>query len=237
MTSEDWAVAEFNSMPHHTPPHRDIPSIIFAYIQHPPVTGEEPNWPQLFEYFNSRRASDGHNNLRDLYIFMTRVAIPRAVVQNRNHLLSLYLTRPNLTPRLRVRWDTWDFAPQAKRPTGIVDYNANNPYVNTRNLHLNQPRSIFRAIQTPDGNSFVQWLHSRMPAPEGRSTPVQMMHQVSELDKYLNDDELHVRNMLPTQLFNRTVRVFNIWWFLMRCNSLLRGYEQNNWLGIEAEQF
>ncbi|KAF2735345.1 hypothetical protein EJ04DRAFT_413744, partial [Polyplosphaeria fusca] len=165
-------------------------SMIIAHLQHPPVTGEEPDWQHLLQYFKNGQGVDGHNNLRDLYIFVTRVAIPNAIIFNRGFILRLYLARPNLTNHLRVRWDAWAFAAQAQRPTGPLDYATYIPHlVVGGNTHPNPMRPIFRSKPNPDGDKFVQWLHSLLPIPNGQQCPGQLLHHPGELDKYLNDDE------------------------------------------------
>lgn len=90
-------------------------------------------------------------------------------------------------------------------------------------FHKISNRSIFRSMQTPDGNLFLQWL--RGPTPDSN----QLGHQASEIDHYLVLSEDAIREMnLGTVTWN-IIRVLQMVWWVMGLNWQLyeAGYTWN----------
>ncbi|KAF2642881.1 hypothetical protein P280DRAFT_468185 [Massarina eburnea CBS 473.64] len=223
----EQAISDLNGVPVNEPPFRDIPSSIIGRIGNPQLREVEPDWQHFLRYFSDRVY--GISNLQDLYIFLTRVALPNAVIINRRTLLRFYLGHRDVSPRLSLHYDAyhWHGAPYIP-----LNQERPNPFA-----PLIQNRSIFRSAPTPNGTNMVQWLQTPIstPPPEYDPVPIQMIHRPSQLDWYLQESETEVRMVHPEHLMRRTARVFNAWWWIMQRNAVLEEYRLNGWAGIERE--
>jgi hypothetical protein len=221
------AIGDFHSVPANSPPHRDIPSILIAHIGNPDTSLVEPNWAQLLHYFRTDYALQGVGNLQDLYMFLTRIALPNAIITNRRLLLDFYVTNRNAPPNIRLRYDAWtgtDYIPLDQEP----------PI--SPSIRLYNPRPILRSALTPNGTNLVQWLNTPPNTPPPHiHVPVQLRHRGTQLDLYLEEDEMAVRRIHPSALLERTARVLHLFWGLVGCNSGLERYRLNGWVGMERE--
>ncbi|KAF1956985.1 hypothetical protein CC80DRAFT_491848 [Byssothecium circinans] len=225
----EQAVSDFNGVPIHEPPFRDISSNIIGSLGNPQLHLAEPDWEQFLRYFAGRH--HGIANLQDLYVFLTRVALPNAVIINRRLLLQYFLANRNATPRIAVRYDAYNWR--------------NMPYIPLRQerpttfLPRVQNRPIFRSALAPNGTNMVRWLQTPMntPPPEYPPFPHQMIHRPSQLDMYLQENETDVRGIHPQNLTRRTVEVFHAWWWVVGRNRWLEIYRGNAWRGMEREVF
>jgi hypothetical protein len=220
------AISDFHSVPANSPPHRDIPSILIAHIGNPNTSGPEPNWITLLEYFSTSHALNGIENLQDLYIFLTCIAIPNAIIANRRLLLAFYTSsrNQNAPQNIRLRYDSWartDYIPPSQEQPTTFQPNA--------------PRPILRSSMTPNGTNFIQWLQIPPTTSPYTHVPSQMIHRPSQLDLWLGEDEGVVRRVHPKALLLRTARVLGLFWWLCGCNGVLEGYEGVGWVGMERE--
>ncbi|KAF2689819.1 hypothetical protein K458DRAFT_412680 [Lentithecium fluviatile CBS 122367] len=224
----EQAISDFHSVPSNSPPHRDIPSILIAHIGNPNTTHPEPNWPQLLNYFSTDHALAGIGNLQDLYVFVTRIAIPNAIITNRRLLLQLYVTYPSLPPTIRLRYDAWasaiPYVPLTQEPPM------------PSNLQPISPRPILRSNLTPNGTDFLQWLNGPPTLPLGHTkVPRQMIHRRTQVDAWLAEDERVIRRVHPRALLERTARVLGLFWWVAGCNRQLENHREMGWLGMGRE--
>ncbi|KAF2260551.1 hypothetical protein CC78DRAFT_547392 [Lojkania enalia] len=231
----DWAMAEFNSQPSSRLPFRDVPSLLHTTILRPCVAEQvEPDWQQLLSYFRSPQARDGIANLQDLYILLTRVALPNTIIINRRLMLCLYMAKLDLGDRLGLRYDIWSLTPGGRSNPG--DISLPSPGIPNPQFPNVPSRAIFAGLPTPDGSRFVHWLNQGPDLPPAHnSLPAQMQHHLGELDQYLVDEESLIRAMVPDNLLRRTARVLRIYWWVTWCNVRLTEYRGNFWVGLENE--
>ncbi|KAF2874348.1 hypothetical protein BDV95DRAFT_473345, partial [Massariosphaeria phaeospora] len=188
----------------------------------------EPDWRALVQYFKSSRAAAGLGNLQDLYVFVTRLALPSAIITNRRRLLDMYLAHRtvNMPIHCKLRYDSWPGPPFSPIPQI-------HPPIPALGV---PPRPIFVSRQTPDSAKFVQWLHTvpNTPPPH-HPAPYQLRHRPSEVDRYLDEPEMEIRQMHPDRLLIRTAWVLRLFWWIGCNNVKLEGYKQSGWNGIQAE--
>jgi hypothetical protein len=236
--SPEKAIGDFHGVPANSYPHRDIPSILIAHIGNPETLDFktktlklEPDWLELLEHFSSKRAMEGMANLQDLYIFITRLAIPNAIIQNRMLILAFYTDLRGAPQNIRLRYDAWAgdnyIAPEQEQP--LPD-----------DFQRIAPRPILSSGMTPNGTNFIQWLDHMLtvqldkPYPHSY-TPPQQVHRITLLDPYLEENEASVRLMHPRALMHRTARVLNMFWWVCQCNAKLAYYRSQNWAGMRGE--
>ncbi|KAH7082939.1 hypothetical protein BKA63DRAFT_460863 [Paraphoma chrysanthemicola] len=190
-----------------------------------------PNWRALLSYYSGPSATEGLMNLQDLYLYVTHVGIPNAVIDNRRLLLHFYLNKPRAPVAIKLRYDRWPGTCEPQQEVYIPPTSAPQASPpNTVPVH-----SIFRDYPTPSGASFAQWLHNPMNVPPGTVLLVQMQHRGSVLDGYLNEDEVAVRQIAGPALIDRTVRVLKLYWWLWMANRWLVEYQDGGWAGMERE--
>ena len=223
-----------------------------------------PTLPDPSPQTSAHAASHGHGNLQDLYIFITRVALPNMVIENRKCLLSMYLTRRNLPGAFPLRYDSYNShvspSPNAPHVPTRPPWANNNLNGTTHPTQINTNRNgtanpdpnatprpaykfpkhatrpIFRSLPTPNGQLFLQWLLAPPSTPyPHHPVPAQMMHRPSELDAYLADDEVQVRQMSSNELMAKTARVLRIWWWIVCSTAKLQGHEDSNWDWVDRE--
>ncbi|KAL5374785.1 hypothetical protein DPSP01_011714 [Paraphaeosphaeria sporulosa] len=221
------AVSDFQSVPFAQPPQRDVPSIIVAHISNPQTSNAEPDWILLMNHFKEKRSLDGVGNLLDLYVFMTRLVLPNAIIQNRRLLHELYMEKRNLSPNIRFRYDYWHthaptYTPPSAQPLDLIQSRPSRP--------------VLRSVPTPSGQNFLQWLSLPLNTPADKQPcPNQLLHRPCHLDAYLNEDEGFVRRIRPEALLQRTAKVLSLFWWIAVQNAWLKAYEGVGWAGIEGE--
>jgi hypothetical protein len=220
------AVAEFNSNTPGVPPFRDIPSSLIAALSNP-VPGPEPDWRAMITgHFPTANAIRPMSNLQDLYLWVTRVGIPNAVIDNRRFLLNYYVRNPNASMNLRLRYDALPsintYVPIAREPRASPSDTIQN-------------HSIFRDYPTPSGARFAQWLATPIHVPVPRNLPSQMYHQRSFLDGFLAEDEAAVRQVAGGALVDRTVGVLKLFWEMWMRNRGLQEFQDRGWVGTEED--
>ncbi|KAF2791940.1 hypothetical protein K505DRAFT_376402 [Melanomma pulvis-pyrius CBS 109.77] len=222
----DFAVADFNSVTMNAPPFRDIPSVLIAHLNRPNVADAEPGWELLLRYFLGSQAHHGHGNLQDLYIFITRVALPNIIITNRRLLLAMYLARGDLPPECRLRYDSICAMGAPTLPTTTTA---------PSNLPTTPTRPIFRSRPTPNGADFLAWLQMPPSMQNDAPAPPQMAHRESGLDAYLIDDETAVRGLQAPVLLARTAEALRVWWWIVGATRRLEGFERVGWRWVEGE--
>jgi hypothetical protein len=205
---------------------RDIPSNLIAALTNP-VPGPEPNWrAMVIGHFPTANAIQPVSNLRDLYLWVTRVGIPNAVIDNRRFLLNYFMYNPNASMNLPLRYD-------ALPSTDTYVPLFREPHVVPPNTILNH--SVFRDYPTPDGARFAQWLTTPIHLPVLRNLPSQMYHQRSFLDGFLVEDEASVRQVASGALVNRAVGVLRLFWELWTRNMKLQRLQDGDWEDMKDE--
>jgi hypothetical protein len=239
------AIGDFHGVPANSYPHRDIPSIIIAHISNPETFDfktntlkPEPKWAQILHFFSTdtpikfQGVSQGIPNLQDLYMFMTRIAIPNAVIQNRLLTLGFYADNQGAPPNIRLRYDAWGgsdyIEPEQEPPL-------------PPNFERVAPRPILTSGTTPNGTNFAQWLRQPLyvqlttPNPRSYSPPQLQLRRNTQLDLYLEENEAAIRGMHPRALLNRTVKVLRLFWWVCTCNAKLAWYLAADWKGMQGE--
>ncbi|KAF2025773.1 hypothetical protein EK21DRAFT_75672 [Setomelanomma holmii] len=202
-------------------PYRDIPSALIAAITNPEMGGDEPNWRALLTYFEGPAATQGLANLQDFYLWVIRVGIPNAVIDNRWFLQHFYLHNPNASTNLQLRYDRWPGTRQPQPDFYVAP--ATEPQASPPNQI--PPHNIFRDYPTPDGARFALWLGQPLNLPPPGVNSWQMQHRPLVLDGYLDEDELAVRQIIKPALRERTIRVLRIYWWLWQANCWLMAYQ------------
>jgi hypothetical protein len=227
------AIAEYNSVATNGRPHRNVPSSIPAYLYQPNFSEPEPNWHFQISYFFTSK--HGFDNLQDLYVFLNRVVLPNIIRTNRQQLQQLYLARPQAPLQCVLRYDHWGLTPLGKLRLANIHVvppprRPGQPQPVALNATWNnQVRSIFRSYLTPDPAQFYNWLCSA-----SQQIPAQIQHQHSELDDYLSIPESIIRSWTFGMLYQHTIRLLNIFWFISEANHRLERYALNNWIGVET---
>jgi hypothetical protein len=140
------AIADFNSNSAQRLPFRDIPSILITALTNP-VPGPVPNWgTMMVNHFPTATAIQPVSNLQDLYLWVTRVGIPNAIIDNRRFMLHFYLRNPNASMNLSLRYNAVASI-ETYVPLGKV------PRASPPNTIPNH--SVFRDYPTPSGARFV----------------------------------------------------------------------------------
>jgi len=198
---------------------------LIAHIGNPNLTAQEPDWERLLQYFSLGSANNGFGNLQDLYVFLTRVVVPNAIIANRRLLIELYTARRTLSPHLHLRYDACPTFGGVPLTSELLMATVNTP-----------PCAVMATVPTPNGADFLAWLDAvPFVPPELRPVPVQLRHRRSHLDGYMNEDERHVRKVVPGSLAKRTAKVFHIFWWLTFANKRLNQYKGVGWIDIERE--
>jgi hypothetical protein len=162
-----------------------------------------------------------------LYLLLTRVVLPNLIIENRQYIHVMYSRYPHISANHPLRYDAWENSAESEQNLAHIqvippvqsdhDHRPNIPLGFAANIH---PRPIFRSTPTPDGGRFLQWLNANpQPLAPGHPVPAQMTHRASELDHHLAISELAIRGFQVGDLLRRTVRVLNIFWWLVRNNS------------------
>ncbi|KAL5395084.1 hypothetical protein PMIN06_006481 [Paraphaeosphaeria minitans] len=225
--SPEKAVSEFQSVPFAHPPQRDVPSIIIAHISKPQTSNAEPDWIPLMNYFQGNRCLDGTGNLQDLYVFMTRLILPNAIIHNRRLLHELYMEKRTLSPNLRFRYDYWHTQASTYTPLAAEAFEP---------VPSRPTRSVLRSVPTPSGQNLLHWLSLALNTPPHKQPcPDQLVHRPCHLDAYLDEDEGLVRRMRPEALLQRTAKVLSLFWWVAAQNAWLEMYEGTGWAWIEKE--
>lgn len=162
-------------------------------------------------------------NLQDLYLWLVRVGIPNAVIDNRRFLLHFYSRNPTASRQTPLRYDgqapIQNYIPLAN----VTQTSAPNAIPN---------HSVFHGYSTPNETRFTQWLRTAIHVPAGRQVPVQMQHQQTQLDGFLTENETEIRQVEPTALLERTVTLLGIYWWLWMRNRRLADLQQSGWEGM-----
>ncbi|KAF1977439.1 hypothetical protein BU23DRAFT_452752, partial [Bimuria novae-zelandiae CBS 107.79] len=199
-------------------------SVIIAHLSNPQTSKKEPVWVNLMNHFRQERCLDGVGNLQDLYMFLTRVALPNAIITNRRLLHELYMARRILPRNVRFRYDRWTltYTPLTSLPLRPQPSHAVRP--------------VMRSAPTPNGANFLQWLYEPLNTPPAhRPCPDQLLHRRTPLDGFLIEDEFIVRRVEPEALYQRTATVLSLFWWIECMSSDLRRYEATGWVGIGSE--
>jgi len=217
------AIADFDSGGPNRIHNRDMCSMIIKYLTSPASCDNEPAWGILLhDHLFAPPTLAPVMNLQDLYIWVTRVGLPNAIIDNRRFLLHYYLSKPAASASLSVRYDNQE-PPAAHTAIASLPMTA-RPERN---------HAIFRAYPTPNGARFVQWLISPILGPQGHhgrhEMPAQMQHRVSMLDGYLNEDETVIRRVEGGAMLERTVGVLRLLWEMWRRNRVLLEGQQGGW--------
>jgi hypothetical protein len=217
----DKAIAELNDNSPRRPPYRDLPLILIAALTGPVAGSTQPEWrSMLLNHLKTPSAIEPLSNLQDLYLWLGRVGIPNAVIDNRRFLLHFYLQNPIASPRTPLRYDNQE--PPAS-------------YIPLANITRASPpsripnHSVFRDYPMPNGSRFVQWLRNLIHIPGGRQMPTQMQHQQSKLDGYLAEDETEIRQVEAGALLERTGWLLSIYWWLWIRNRKLAELQEGGW--------
>jgi hypothetical protein len=244
------ALAEFNSVPFNTKPFRDIPSIILAHLNQPPLYGPEPDWVALLSYFRTNQASHGFANLQDLHVFILRIVLPTAIRDNRRWMVKLYSWQMDLPVDCRLRYDAWNLSVKGRLHMAYIiipdtlpftnitdgDFYKNHISIPNHQRQVHSPRPIFRSAMVPDSAKFIQWLNTTPnPLHPGMLVPTQMIHRRSEIDEHMLTTEEAIRQLNMGDLLRKTTRILEIWWFVSHNNASLEYYAAHNWFGIEQE--
>lgn len=114
-----------------------------------PATESEPDWHALLLYY-APPALQRLENLQDLYLWVTRVGLPNAVIVNRRLLLTFYFDNDDAPMQFRLRYDAYPFPVNASYlpPSGEPQHNLGYNVAN---------RNIFR-YPLPHGQACVRWL-------------------------------------------------------------------------------
>jgi hypothetical protein len=105
----------------------------------------------MLAYYCSKRAISGLVNLQDFYLWLTRVGIPNAVVDNRRFLLHFYSMNSDASMNLRLRYDASLSVGQSSFDLYVplsAETQADLP-------HTIPNYSIFQNYPTPDGLHFA----------------------------------------------------------------------------------
>jgi hypothetical protein len=228
----ELAIGAFHSMAFEYPPHRDMPSNIIGTLGAPELSLLEPPWTHYMTYFNN--PPHRFANLQDLYMYITRIALPNAIIINRRTLLLFYLGKGNnASPYIRLRYDEYGW-----KGVGYV-----RPEMEHRAsfMPVLGSRPILRDLETPNGRDMMEWLRRPISMPLGyandHAVPYQIIHRPSQLDMYLQEEEDAIRRIHPESLVRRTEKVLGAWWCVMQKNVGLEAYRQIGWRGIEREFF
>ena len=233
------AIADFNSVPAHLPPYRDVPSIIIRYLSLPvDPSAQEPEWERLLLHFLTPQALRGFENLQDLFVFVVRIVLPNMIIKNRRYMRLFYEQYPESPVRNRLRYDGWSETERGQEDPTSTRYLVpeDTPLSRTATINLLQ-RPVMRSCPTPDGISFHHWLCTK-PSPSrghGNFAPRQMEHRHSELDAYLTMSEEGIRGMRLRGLLQSTIRVLQIFWWLACNNARFEHYIRAEWAGIARE--
>jgi hypothetical protein len=215
----ETAVADYNGVPFNSPPFRDTPSAILGNLFRPDLSRPEPNWNTLLHYFLTPAAKHGFANLQDLFLFIVRVVVPNAIIQNRRMMIEYFSTFPHASSTIQVRSDMWDNTQQAQM--GIQNIQVTAPLPSATDPRPNLPlnystqildRSIFRNRMTPNGAQFLEWLVTSVG-------PGQATHRPGEIDQYLGIAESTIRGWTMEDLMRHTIRALSIFWWVNQCND------------------
>ncbi|PSN73469.1 hypothetical protein BS50DRAFT_582999 [Corynespora cassiicola Philippines] len=138
----------------------------------------------------------GPANLQDLYVFLTRIAIPNAVIDNRRLFLELYSVQPELTSAITLRYDMCPLADRIHRIQYVVPDVMFGPAIF-------RVRPIFRNIPTPDGTCVLEWL--RVTFSKNTTAMYQLTYRDGGIDGLLNEPERNVRAMEHGEFEERVV--------------------------------
>jgi hypothetical protein len=201
-------------------PYRDLPSILLTYLASPALSSEPPWRALIIDHLNSPSTLQPDMILQNLYIWVARVGIPNAVIDNRRFLLHFYLSNPLAATAFTLRYD---YQNQGGIHVPLVAESQTQAFIANR--------SIFRDYPTPNGARFVQWLASPPHAPKERKAPKQTAHRASMLDGYLDEDELATRKVDRRAIVERTVRVLKMFWDIWVMNRKLLEVQDRCGLG------
>ncbi|KAF2744640.1 hypothetical protein M011DRAFT_470239 [Sporormia fimetaria CBS 119925] len=259
MPDNTTAIADFNSLPDNRPPFRDAPSVIIGHLSLPDHKQPEPDWVVFLAHYmrTHRETGNGYQSVADLqYLFLliSRVLLPNAIVENRQLLLEVFTVYPGLQGYNRLRYDAFDNSPRGKddvdsihvvvAPSGgdhrnlpfdyPVQEKVQQPLALDKRFHI-PPRSIFASTTTPNGTDFVAWLiDSPLPLVNGAELG-QMAHQKSQLDIYMTLPEVELRALNLLQLVRRTTRLLQMWFWLTGNNVRLQQHKSNQWTTFGEE--
>ncbi|KAH7135779.1 hypothetical protein B0J11DRAFT_597003 [Dendryphion nanum] len=227
----DVAVAEYNSVPVGNEPWRRCPTPLMDFILHPEKHSNEPDWTEILMYFTDPKTSHGLHNLQDFLIFLLRIVLPNAIVENRVLLLGMYTNRSSLPATCRLRYDHWV-------PTvGIADINTKYNRVpqkfNPETQIKAHARPIFRSVLTPIPEAFIHWL--RRPIHLLPALPPQMQHRPSFQDEFLLTSEVEIRCLSWRRLLQGSIYALRWFWWITRQTKKLKAYKQREWNGVERE--
>lgn len=142
------AIADFDNSGPQRIHNRDMCSVIIKYLTSPAFRDNQPaGGILLHDHLSAPSTITPEMNLQDLYIWVTRVGLPNAIIDNRCFLLHYYLPDPTAPAPalLPVRYDNQESF-SAYTPITSLPMTARPE----RNHH------IFRAYPTPNGARFVQ---------------------------------------------------------------------------------
>ncbi|KAF2744641.1 hypothetical protein M011DRAFT_479676 [Sporormia fimetaria CBS 119925] len=243
------AVGDFNGVPSKTPPYRDVPSILLRDLTVPQLDGPEPDWMlYLSHYFSRFYMRNGKEclkephvnlaNLQDLFILVARIVLPNQILENQKLLEEVYMTYPRLVGYNRARYDFFDSSPHGAEDPQTLPISVPtepHPIVQLTFKWNVSPRSIMRALPTPNGTDFHEWLCTRpLPRVEGQEI-VQLAHRQSEMDQYLTVPEEQVRSLSLEQLLRRTTRILQMYWWVAGNNARLKNHKANRWVTFGSE--
>lgn len=209
------------------PPFRYLPSVYVASFTNPNLSGPEPDWTNHLTYFLTPDAIHGPANLQDLYLLLTRVVLPRLIIENRQWMQRMYLRYPDLGLDHPLRYDAFPNSAAGQQPMANIQVFPRAQLDHRPNVPLSfvahvSPRPILRTTPTPDGRRFVEWLNTTpQPLVPGGAVPPQMGHRASELDQHLGLTEVTIRGLQMGALIRGTSRALTIFWWLSQCNTQL----------------
>lgn len=176
----------------------------------------------MLDHFSSSSALQPGMNLQDLYIWVTIVGVPNAIMDNRRFLLPLYLHKPSAPKRVTLRYEN-----QGPRDMYVS-------LAAEAQIQVFVPNhSLFRDYPTPNGARFMQCLDSPIHVPDGCKVPGQKGHRESVLDGYLDEDEFVARKVEKRALVERTVRGLRLYWEIRRSNRKWLKLQDDGRKGLE----
>ncbi|OAL06330.1 hypothetical protein IQ06DRAFT_190177, partial [Phaeosphaeriaceae sp. SRC1lsM3a] len=162
-------------------------------------------WTMLVRHVTSSKVVQPLSNLQDLYLWVTRVGISNAIIDNRSFILHFHMHNSNAPKTCQLRYD--DQRPRSEYIPLSRERQADSP-------NIIPSQSIFQKNETPRGERFAQWLATPIHVPAPWKTPWQLVHEVSALDEFLCEKEDEIGQVELKALLSRTEGVLKMMWWL-----------------------